>query len=387
MKQTRTRLAAITAAVLIAACGGGGSDTDTKAKITSVKVFGDSLADVGTFGIRFTVQGADSLTYPERLAQMYNAGTLCPVYTPTGATSFVANPANAACTGYAIGGGRINIPGAVATDKRVIPTQLADAAAKGNYTATDLLMIDGGGNDAADIVGAFLLFQSQATAALGDVTQTSYFQLAASVLGPTVAGQVLAGTNGAFTLGGAYMTALANTFYDSITTSALDKGAQNVVILNVPGITNTPRFQQVLAGVALQQNATVAAQLEAVFDGWVQAFNAQLVTRASGNAKVVVVDGYTTFNQEIADKAQFGLQNVTTPACPSTGVDSNGLFTYDFPTCTAAALSAATPPAGATGGADWWKSYLFSDSFHPTPYGHQLVYQRISLELARTGRL
>ncbi|MFM2067909.1 MAG: hypothetical protein RLZZ584_2818 [Pseudomonadota bacterium] len=387
MKTLGTRLLAFTAALLVAACGGGGSDTTPRATITSVKVFGDSLADVGTFGIRFTVQGSNSLTYPEHLARFYRTSALCPVYTPTGATSFVAQPANAACTGYAIGGGRINIPGAAASDKRRIPSQLADAAAKGSYTGSDLLMIDGGGNDAADIVGAFLLFSSQATAALGDVTQTSYYQLAASVLGPVAAGQVLGGTNGAFTLGGAYMTALADVFYDAITTSALDKGAQHVVILNVPGITHTPRFQQVLGGVAASQGAPVAAQLEGVFDGWIQAFNTQLAKRASGNARVVLVDGYTTFNQQIADKAQFALQNVTTPACPATGTDASGLFTYDFPTCTDAALSAMTPPAGATGGADWWKSYLFSDSFHPTPYGHQLVFQRISLALAAAGRI
>ena len=70
-----------------------------------------------------------------------------------------------------------------------------------------------------------------------------------------------------------------------------------------------------------------------------------------------------------------------------TGTDAQGLKSYTFPTCTDVALSATTPPAGATGGADWWKSYLFSDSFHPTPYGHQLVYQRIALDLAKTGRL
>ena len=55
--------------------------------------------------------------------------------------------------------------------------------------------------------------------------------------------------------------------------------------------------------------------------------------------------------------------------------------------CTAAALSAQTPPAGATGGADWWKTYAFSDSFHPTPYGHQLVSQLVSRSLARAGWL
>jgi phospholipase/lecithinase/hemolysin len=67
-------------------------------------------------------------------------------------------------------------------------------------------------------------------------------------------------------------------------------------------------------------------------------------------------------------------------------VGADGLPTYTFPTCTEAALSAA-PPLGASGGANWWRSYAFSDGFHPTPYGHQLLSQLISLELARAGWL
>ena len=45
------------AAAVLTACGGGGSDTTPAAPVTSVKVFGDSLADSGTFGMKFTVQG------------------------------------------------------------------------------------------------------------------------------------------------------------------------------------------------------------------------------------------------------------------------------------------------------------------------------------------
>ena len=38
-------------------------------------------------------------------------------------------------------------------------------------------------------------------------------------------------------------------------------------------------------------------------------------------------------------------------------------------------------------GADWWKTYAFSDSFHPTPLGHQLLAQLISRTLAQAGWL
>jgi phospholipase/lecithinase/hemolysin len=392
MKILRNRMTALTAALLVAACGGGGSDTTTKVKITSVKTFGDSLEDVGTFGFKFTVQGATSFTYPELLAQAYGVGALCPAFVATSASTFVANPNTAsACTGYAIGGGRINSITAVnpainpSTSQQIIGTQLAAAAA--GISATDLLMIDGGGNDAADLVGAFLLGQNPA----GD-SGASYAALVASLVNSATITATLAQANGQALLGGVYMSALADKFHATIKTTALDRGAQHVVILNVPGITKTPRFQQVLDNVAAGTTAAggngalARAQSEGLFDSWIQAFNARLAAKVAGDSRVVLVDGYTTFNQEIADPAQFALSNVIKPACPSTGTDSTtGLKNYTFPTCTDTALSSA--PEAATGGANWWKNYLFSDSFHPTPYGHQLVYQRISLDLAKTGRL
>ena len=67
------------------------------------------------------------------------------------------------------------------------------------------------------------------------------------------------------------------------------------------------------------------------------------------------------------------------------GVDGNGLPAYNFATCTGAALS-ANPPAGASG-AGWWERYAFSDSFHPTPYSHQLIGQLVSRSLSQAGWL
>ena len=383
MKNLRAGLAVVAAALLTAACGGGGSDTTTKTTITSVKVFGDSLADVGSFGFKFTVQGANSKIYPERVAQAYGINSLCPfLLTADGGQTFTPNP-TAGCTDFAVGGGRINMP-AAPTSPYSIQQQLATAASLGSYTASDMLVIDGGGNDAADLVGAYLKAQSDGGA--------SYLGLIGTLVPSTVVSATLAGANGLETLGGVYMTVLADTFFASIKANALDKGATNVVILNMPGVTNTPRFQMVLDAIATAAGggtagATARAQAAGLFDSWFKAFNAELAVQVKGNASVVLTDFYSSFNDEITHPAQYGLQNVTTPACPITGLGSDGLPTYTFPTCTDAALSAATPPAGATGGADWWKSYAFSDSFHPTPYGHQLLFQRIALDLASSGRL
>lgn len=334
MKTMQKRLLALAAGLVLAACGGGGSDVTPKDPgITSLKVFGDSLADVGTFGIKFTVQGSESLIYPERIAQAYGLSQ-CNFYVFTG-TTFAANP-KAGCTNFAIGGAVINHANPM--DPRGVPLQLATA---GGFKSSDLLLIVGGGNDAADLVGA-------------------------------------------------YMQALAAKFHASIKTSALDKGATRVALLNMPGITNTPRFQTVLDSIAAASGggatgAAARAQAEGLFKGWVEAYNAELAKRFADEPRVAIVDFYTSFNEQLSNPKQFGLGNVKTPACPITGVGSDGLPSYTFATCTATALSAA-PPAGQSG-ADWWKNYAFSDGFHPTPYGHQLLGQLISKTLANKGWL
>ena len=369
-------------ASLLAACGGGGADTTPRVDITAVKVVGDSLADVGTFGgVRATIQGGDMC--PERVGQTYGLGKGCNFFVFTG-TTFAANP-TAGCLNYAIGGGRINhvANGMNAADPRGVSVQLAAATAAGNFAAGDLLLVDGGGNDAADLVGAYLKAATDGGAAYVGMLSTL---LSTQQVGAAVAG----GATGLATAGGTYMSALADSFYDMVKTGALDKGAEHVAVINMPAITNTPRFQMVLDGIAAAYGggtagATARAQSEALFKGWVLAFNTQLASRFAGDSRVVVVDLYTSFNDEIANPAQYQLSNVTTPACPVSGLGSDGLPEYDFATCTDANL-AASPPEGASGD-DWFTHYLFSDGFHPTPYGHQLASQLIARSLARAGWL
>lgn len=370
---------ATAATVLLAACGGGGADTTPATSVSRVKVMGDSLADVGTFGLKFTVQGASVKIYPELIAQSYGIASQCPFFLFDG-TTFIANP-TAGCTNYAIGGAVINPSGSGmgATDPRGIVVQLQAAAAAG-HGANDLLLIDGGANDAATLVGAYL------GTASGSAGIASYQALLTTVLDATTVGtQLAAGASGFANVGGLYMAALADRFADQINTYALGAGAQRVALLNMPGITNTPRFQLVLDSIGASAGATARAQSQALFDSWVSAFNARLAQRFAGNAKVAVVDFYSSFNDEVANPTQYQLTNVTTPACPITGVGSDGLPSYTFATCTETALS-ASPPAGQSG-ADWWKRYAFSDSFHPTPYGHQLLAQLISRTLAQAGWL
>jgi len=389
--------AAATAVAILAACGGGGADqTSQRAGITSIKVMGDSLSDVGVFkgiptnGRIFSVQDSASepnTDWTERIAALLGIPQLCNFFKYTGAAAapFSLVPG---CTSYAVGGGRINNfnpqTGAGASPFS-ITYQLQVASSAGNYKSTDLLLIDGGGNDAADLVGAYLNAAKDGGASYAAMTGTL---IPAATLGPMLA----SGQAGLAQVGGAYMVALADKFYASIKTSALDKGAERILLLNTPGITNTPRFQMVLGGIAAAYGggatgAGARAQSEALFKSWVEAFNYRLAALVANDKRVVLVDFYTAFNDQIANPAQYGLTNVTTPACPITGMGSDGLPLYNFQTCTAAALSAMTPPAGATGGSNWWQTYAFSDGFHPTPLGYQLMSQLVAKSLAAAGWL
>lgn len=392
--QVKKRLwVAAAAALMVAACGGGGGDSGQvpKAQITSIKSFGDSLSDTGTFSAAlgnriFGVK--DTPNWVDRIGTLYNISKPnCNFYSFTG-TTFVQNP-DKTCTNYAIGGGVVKYPNASggAAVPFTIPTQLSTAAAvHGSYSASDLLLVDGGGNDAAALITAYL------GAASGAAGAQAYAGFLSEVLPAATVGAALAtGAAGAASIGGAYMTKLADVLYDSVKTSALDIGAKRVVILNIPSVTDTPRFKLVLGQVAAANGggaagAAAVAQLDGLFRSWIGAFNSQLAKRAAGNSSVIVVDFYANFTDQVKNPAQYGLTNITTPVCPVVAVTSGGPQ-YNFATCTAAGLSAQTPPAGATGGSGWFNSWAFSDGFHPSPYGYQLMAQMVSKELAAAGWL
>ena len=404
MKSIKWKLAllATATAAIVAGCGGGSADsTSQRAGITSVKVMGDSLSDSGVFkgipgfGRMFSVQDSASepnTIWTERIAALLGTPQLCNFFKSTG-TSFIPNSVTG-CTSFAVGGGRINnfnpLTGA-GNSPLSIPFQFQTASAAGNYKSSDLFLVAGGGNDAADLVTAYL--------AAGTDGGVSFASMAGTLLPPATLNPLLAGgQTGLAQAGGLYMVALADMFYGSIKNMALDKGAEKVAVLNMPGITNTPRFQMALAGVAAAYGggtagATARSQAEALFKSWVEAFNAKLATNVAGDKRIVLVDFYTGFNDQLANPAQYGLTNVTTPACPPVRdaqgqlVLSGGLPTYNFQTCTAAALSAMTPPSGATGGANWWQTYAFSDGFHPSPLGYQLLSQLVAKSLATAGWL
>jgi outer membrane lipase/esterase len=377
-------------AVVLAGCGGAsdGADTAPKTSVSSVKVFGDSLTDSGTFGYKFTIQSSDPanpfLIFPERVAASFGFNSLCSFFKFNG-TTFIPN---STCTNYAVGGGRVNnLTNTDAPSNAVpfsIPYQMAAGSA--SLAANDLVIIDGGSNDLADITGAFLGASSQ--------TGIATYQAALGTLLPAATVTAIIGTPSSTSLataGGAYAQALAQSLVAAINTNVLSKGVKKVVVVNSSDFTQTPRFQAVLAGVAAAGGTAQRDAVQGAVRAWIQAFNAGLAQGLTGTG-VQVFDFYTEGNRIFADPAQYSITNDTTPACPvvAGGVDTlTGQASLSFAVTVAACNSAsmsASIPVGETS-PDWWKSDAFSDNFHPTPLLHQLIAQSISLQLARAGWL
>jgi outer membrane lipase/esterase len=377
-------------AVVLAGCGGAsdGADTAPKTSVSSVKVFGDSLTDSGTFGYKFTIQSSDPanpfLIFPERVAASFGFNSLCSFFKFNG-TTFIPN---STCTNYAVGGGRVNnLTNTDAPSNAVpfsIPYQMAAGSA--SLAANDLVIIDGGSNDLADITGAFLGASSQ--------TGIATYQAALGTLLPAATVMAIIGTPSSTSLataGGAYAQALAQSLVAAINTNVLSKGVKKVVVVNSSDFTQTPRFQAVLAGIAAAYGTPQRDAVQAAVRAWIQAFNAGLAQGLTGTG-VQVFDFYTEGNRIFADPAQYSITNDTTPACPvvAGGVDTlTGQASLSFAVTVAACNSAsmsASIPVGETS-PDWWKSDAFSDNFHPTPLLHQLIAQSISLQLARAGWL
>lgn len=392
MKQWKWAAVAASCAVVLAGCGGAsdGSNTTPKTVAPSVKVFGDSVMDSGTFGFKFTIQSADKanpfLIFPEIVAANFGVPKLCPFFNFTG-TTFAPNTS---CTNYAVAGARVNnlvnsTPGSAGNVSPLsVPYQMAVGAA--TLASTDVVIIDGGGNDIAELTGAYLGANTPAGIA-------TYMSALGTVLPPATVASIIGASPTATSLGtaaGAYAQALGQTLAASVKANVVAKGVAKVVVINAPDVTTSPRFQAVLAAVAAAGGTAQRDAVQGAVRAWTQAFNAGLATGLAGT-NVQIWDFYTEGAKITTTPAQFGITNISTPACPKVagGISSVGLAALDFPQTVAACNSAsmsANIPVGETS-ANWWKSYAFSDQFHFSPTMNQLIAQSINLQLARAGWL
>ncbi|MES2583054.1 MAG: SGNH/GDSL hydrolase family protein [Pseudomonadota bacterium] len=391
MKQWKWAAVAASCAVVLAGCGGAsdGSDTTPKTVAPSVKVFGDSIMDSGTFGYKFTIQNADKanpfLIFPEVVAANFGVSKLCSFFNFNG-TTFVPNTA---CTSYAVGGGRVNNLTNASSPGNNNPFSITYQMAVGSATLapTDVVIIDGGGNDLADLTGAYL----GATTPAGIAT---YMSLLGTLLPPATVAAIIGTTPTATSLGtaaGAYAQAVGQSLAASVKANVVAKGVTKVVVVNSPDITVTPRFLAVLSAVAAAGGTAQRDAVQGAVRAWTAAFNTALAQGLAGTS-VQVYDLNTEGGKIATTPAQFALTNVTTPACPKVagGLDSTtGQASLSLAPTVAACNStgmSANIPVGETS-ANWWKSYAYSDNFHPTPALHQLIGQSINLQLAKAGWL
>jgi phospholipase/lecithinase/hemolysin len=135
-------------------------------------------------------------------------------------------------------------------------------------------------------------------------------------------------------------------------------GAQNLLVLNVPDLGNTPYEQA--RGPATAQTATSLSSL----------YNSDLAAalqplEASGALKVDLVDTFSVLDQAKANPAAYGFTDVTDPVWTGGLTDSN---------------SGTLRASGAA-----QNQYLFFDSLHPTAQAHSLLASGIAQSLTATA--
>jgi phospholipase/lecithinase/hemolysin len=327
------------------------------------------------------------------------------------------------CTNYAQGGSRVRNPigtghadGALTEPVVMQIENYLSRTANNKFTGTELVTIQGGANElfaqadnltlgaqtegnrvfgntlvgllakgasnpAAAALAIGLAMGAEATksesnptsivtaAVTAAILETNDQSLASpEVLGPMVATATTAGTTAgaqyAMTTGAFNATeAMRNAAEDLsvIVKSMLNNGAKRIVVTNLPDVSQTPYALgtiTVTAGVA--DNSTQQLIL-----AMTSAFNEKLKTELSGLSGVLFVDVFTENQKQIANKAQFGLTNVTDTACQGRSLVCNALNLIPGDT----------------------SRYLFADGVHPTPYGHKLLAQLINKELVLAGWL
>jgi outer membrane lipase/esterase len=342
--------------------------------VSRLIVAGDSLADVGTFGFKYTVQDAANPAgfpvFPELVAAAYGLSATCSHYMDNGAGGVIPR-GDPACTNFAVGGGRILHRG---DGPQGIPAQLRDAAATvgGRFDSGDLVLMAGGGKDATDLAVAYL---AGTTSRAGMLAFLAFLarEVDVSALLFTAPGDASLARSANL-----YMEKAADALVEAVVANALDRGATRVAVLNVPDITLTPLFSAAFAKLVQESGADEATAIQAAVRQAVGAYNARLQSRLGNDARVVLIDVRAAVDDQIARAGDYGLSDARHAACPVTGVNFAGLPEWTLRTCTSALLDAASP--GVAPG--WWATWAFSDGFHPTPAGHRLLAATVNQALA-----
>ena len=391
----------------VAALGGGkytinGDNTSTNPALTG-KNYTELLA--AQFGLPAPCAAQTGLTGTASqgfaVTPVFHAG--CYGYAQGGArVSAPVGPGNA-LTGSPLGA--LTVP---------VSTQIARHLVinGGKFASDQLVIVMAGGNDVLSLLGGL---QASATAAGGAafvkslVTQLVAGSPNPATAGPaiTLAAQSAAAASGATssTIAGAAIAAAAQAGYPGITTPAVSgpiiatasaagtdagtayatangpalvatmgatgaelaglvktqivaKGANYVVLNNLPDVANTPDGKA--------QNASTQALIAAMVD----AFNAQLKAGVASEAKILYVDVFSISHDQVSNPGPYGLTNTTTPACGPNPLGTTSLV------CTGKNVIAGDV-----------SHYMFADDIHPTPFEYSLLAKYMAEQMIVKGWL
>jgi len=165
-----------------------------------------------------------------------------------------------------------------------------------------------------------------------------------------------------------YMQTLAENLAGHVQ-DLLAAGASRIVLLNLPDVSKPPRFNQ-----------PELSWIKPYVSRWTQRFNDELQRNFAKDKRVLLVDFYAEFNRQVANPKQYGFSNALV-ACPAVGEVKTAR--YDLAVCTDKNLTTHIPQGER--GSNWWQRYMFSDDFHPTPYGHQQMADMVLKALKQAG--
>lgn len=337
----------------LSACGG---NDDDRVPIQSVTVFGDSLNDVGTYRAatgdpanpgKFTVNPGG--VWVEGIAAAYGL-SLKPNRSLTldkdasfGATTQVGSATVIGGNGYAEGGARISqLPSESGVGNNQLVSPISQQvgrylAAHGAFPPNQLVIVDGGANDTYAQFSALCWGTDDNGVGPGNTT----VDIAAAAIVKAANDQV------------------------SLIKQMRNNGARLILLASAMDWTGTPFARKYLSS-DYQGTGCYALVPPAQVTAWTVQFNKILSDGVAGLPGVIYLDTSAVWNDAIANPARHGFANAIDPACTNTTPTSSAAF------CTAATLVSS----------DAAQTYFWSDAFHPTPHGHQLLADR-ALELLK----
>ncbi|GGH64249.1 acylhydrolase [Comamonas phosphati] len=355
MRQRITKIGMASAVLAaVTACGGGGDD---RTPVKSITVFGDSLSDVGTYHAatgdaanpgKFTVNPGN--VWVENVAAHYglavtpNRSLTLDKDASSGATAEVGTATVIGGNGYAEGGARVAMlpsESGIGNNQLVAPVR----AQVNRYLQTHdkfpddgLVLISGGGNDIYAQFSAVCWHTDDNNLGAGNTT----LDIATAKIAEAAQAEV------------------------DMIRQIRSKGARLIVLISQGNPIASP-FWRHYTSPEYQAKGCYTPVTAQQTDAWRAQFNTIVQEAVANMPEVVYVDAQATWGNVQANPARYGFTNLTDKACTNTKLTTSATF------CTRATM--ATPDADQT--------YFWSDSFHPTPRGHQVLSDQV-LELLKS---